>query len=476
MRHYFSRLLKNQSGQNVIEYTVVLTLVILSVIIMGPYVIRSWNANMKGWEDSVIDSFNDPLIDPGNVIKLPGCDCEWIPCDVDEPQQCCGLLNAGCDWFQMSQTYVCTGLGCPKDLPPPPEGCNPDPACCQTCDENLPNPGGQTKEQCGSCGVEASNAQLRCPVDDPTCPITSICNPDTHACEPSCPDGYREGWNLCGDPAAPKDYFCYRDTTCDFSCSGPVPDGFRYAGLCPNDDVGLSEADVDPVTHSLAYAMVPIGGCTDDRKCEVQCNDPLIPGSCASGICRSCVCPLEELATPTYSPVDGPDCAPGYTEQDGYCAMGHYYTGAPTDSNLSILCQKRPEPIDPGTASSCPGPVYGDHYSYADGINADETLRCHAIIGPTFAACAEVATPTDFNSFYQTNCNCGPNFAVLVSQTTSGRNLGNSCTANAQTGSCTARTKMGGNESNPRPIPGKCCVCLPISYPDIGNRGYYLNL
>ncbi len=52
----------NQKAQHTIEYAVVLVLVMVGIIIMGPYVIRSWNAQMKGWEDSVTDSLNDPAL------------------------------------------------------------------------------------------------------------------------------------------------------------------------------------------------------------------------------------------------------------------------------------------------------------------------------------------------------------------------------------------------------------------------------
>jgi hypothetical protein len=38
-------------------------LVMAAIIIMGPYIIRSWNAQIKGWGDSVTDSFQEPLSD-----------------------------------------------------------------------------------------------------------------------------------------------------------------------------------------------------------------------------------------------------------------------------------------------------------------------------------------------------------------------------------------------------------------------------
>jgi hypothetical protein len=51
----------NRNGQHALEYMVLLTLIMAGMIIGAPYVIRSWNAQIKGWEDSVVDSMTDPL-------------------------------------------------------------------------------------------------------------------------------------------------------------------------------------------------------------------------------------------------------------------------------------------------------------------------------------------------------------------------------------------------------------------------------
>ncbi len=51
----------DKNAQHTLEYMVLLILIMAGIIIGGPYVIRSWNAQMKGWEDSVRDSMTDPL-------------------------------------------------------------------------------------------------------------------------------------------------------------------------------------------------------------------------------------------------------------------------------------------------------------------------------------------------------------------------------------------------------------------------------
>jgi uncharacterized protein (UPF0333 family) len=52
---------QSRKGQNIIEYSLLLVLVIIAIMVMGPYVIKSWNAHIKGWEDSALDSMYDPF-------------------------------------------------------------------------------------------------------------------------------------------------------------------------------------------------------------------------------------------------------------------------------------------------------------------------------------------------------------------------------------------------------------------------------
>lgn len=51
----------SKNGQHTLEYMLLLILIMAGIIIGGPYAIRSWNAQIKGWEDSVKDSMTDPL-------------------------------------------------------------------------------------------------------------------------------------------------------------------------------------------------------------------------------------------------------------------------------------------------------------------------------------------------------------------------------------------------------------------------------
>lgn len=69
--------MRSKLGQHTIEYVTILTLVMVGVLIMEKYVVRSWNANLKGWEDSVHGSLEDTL--PSGSIAFAGCDLDpWV--------------------------------------------------------------------------------------------------------------------------------------------------------------------------------------------------------------------------------------------------------------------------------------------------------------------------------------------------------------------------------------------------------------
>ncbi|MCD4781209.1 MAG: hypothetical protein K8S27_11785 [Candidatus Omnitrophica bacterium] len=230
---------KKNAAQHLIEYTIVLTLVSASIIIMSPYVIRSWNAAIKGWEDSVKDSFEDRLPTTNIVVPVNPCMCgpwtDWV----------CGGGFPPCPGTTMYQSRTCDPMGCGLDT----ERCNPDPRCCI-----------YTPQDCGG-----------------------TLNP--------CPPYQRHYLELCGGMSAPVDVCGYFDgvtftpgmvdPTCSY-CTGSFPalPDPRYIGLCFGDDMS-----VPPATP---YVTVPEGGCSGPAgpKCEIECRLPYFPVTATT--CGSC--------------------------------------------------------------------------------------------------------------------------------------------------------------------------------------------
>ena len=54
-------MLFKKKGQTTIEYTTIAAIVVASILIMGPYMIRSINAFFKSLDDEVNDSFMEEL-------------------------------------------------------------------------------------------------------------------------------------------------------------------------------------------------------------------------------------------------------------------------------------------------------------------------------------------------------------------------------------------------------------------------------
>ncbi len=49
----------HRHGQSLIEYSLIVLLVILGIVVMGPYVLRSINAHFKIWDEEIQDSHNE---------------------------------------------------------------------------------------------------------------------------------------------------------------------------------------------------------------------------------------------------------------------------------------------------------------------------------------------------------------------------------------------------------------------------------
>jgi hypothetical protein len=62
MLNRFSLHNSGRRGQFMYQYTIIITLICAGLIVGGIYAIRSWNANIKGWEESIQDSHEDQLV------------------------------------------------------------------------------------------------------------------------------------------------------------------------------------------------------------------------------------------------------------------------------------------------------------------------------------------------------------------------------------------------------------------------------
>lgn len=246
----FFKKLKKLAGYHITEYSLLLVTVMGAIIIMGPYVIRAWNAQMKSLDDGVSDSLDDPLFQIPDNTSLPGCTCgpwEDIACGANT-----------CSATQMYRTRVCLPLGCTAlfEVPDPEatgtEQCNGI-DCCRTSECCCTNP-----VSTGYCGAQNGT-------------LTGLPRPGCAAIEPNevpllgdgtCPDGYMKESTQCGEDTSPR-YVCIGDAACVFRCTPTTtPLNNVEQVLCAGSDQRL--------TAVTAYTFSDY--CTG-AKCELQCKN-----------------------------------------------------------------------------------------------------------------------------------------------------------------------------------------------------------
>jgi len=282
----FVRMLKGGQGQHAFEYVLLLTLVMAGIMVMGPYVIRSWNANLKGWEDSVMDSYQDPLT-PGDPVSLPFCSAgPWIDqgCNLSMVDSCTAS-NVSCAETEMTSTatYIPAGCNCAESPPLPSIRCTPNDCCCTVpqstgqCGSAMTNPAGLGPTAC-------SNVSL-----NPT-------NPDG-----TCPEGMMGYVTTCGSDSSQR-YGCLPDPLCIFACLDspvPAPDPDK-ATLCPGSDEDLTASTSNTIVNSCTGA-----------KCEYECNAPctVAPGGLTCELCPTGQIYVGDCPADQYDPRG---CPAGY--------------------------------------------------------------------------------------------------------------------------------------------------------------------
>jgi hypothetical protein len=289
-----------EKGQHTIEYVILLTLIMAGIMIMGPYVIRSWNAQVKGWEDSVVDSLQDPLIGaPAGSINISGCDDQlvWfdLGCNLGALDECNPANSVNCSPIEMLQwkEYLKDRCQCPSEKK-----------------------------------ISVGN-YLRC-VEHALCctawsPSGAAIQPNDCG-SPTCPYGQVRQTRACGAGGLPTSQ-CVSDPACVFSCLGaPGPSTPPAYGTCdPPYPAYVGLLDDTP------YTYVDPGLC-DGTKCQVQCSPSYISYGGAS-----CGCPSGQLPT---GPGQTCICASGFVEQ---CSSGPH-SG---DSSYCNPCTIGPNAGDP---------------------------------------------------------------------------------------------------------------------------------
>jgi len=261
--------LRFQQGQHMIEYSILLTLVMAGIIIMSRYVIRSWNANLQGWDDSIIDSIEDPmqLVAPKFLACRAGDWTDVICGPVSQLNACTGSTKCS-DKREALQSTTYIPFGCNCNLVPPLSAlrCTIHSCCCDT-----PTMDGQ-------CGELASQTQDPLPTNCGTLELPLF----EKLAEGKCPEGMQGGWTRCGtDDDSIKRWGCKVTALCSDVCTGPPVEDTR-----PYNEGGYC---VDPPTDDGINVFVdPNHQCTLEN-CVYRCSPGFIAinGGQACGLCQN---------------------------------------------------------------------------------------------------------------------------------------------------------------------------------------------
>ncbi|MBF0571250.1 MAG: hypothetical protein HQL12_05200 [Candidatus Omnitrophica bacterium] len=317
----------NKRGQSIIEYCLIIILVILGVVFMGPYVLRSVNAHFKLWDEGTRDSFEEHLKQaPINVVPPITTNCVC----THSTNACHG---AYCGPTQDEIDTTCTPTGCDA-LQSTQPSCVPDPACCTSwayvgCGSS---PLGQAL-QANNCYYGTPIYQHQCGSNNTVfcgCPPATACPPNTCP-QPQCTGfvTFLNSTTFCktGNSTPPSNPPINQDTNYNF-----VTDNVHCTG-------GWCDAYCNP-PYSLNSAQ---------NACELRFTVAAIMNGCGSP-------PSTNFSAPTCSTKG---CCPSTSScTEGYCnpvGVGGGWVTTTNDQSFTI-CANPPIKSAVVVGSGCQNP------------------------------------------------------------------------------------------------------------------------
>ncbi len=217
-----------------IEYTLIAVLVILGIVLMGPYVLRSVNAHFKIWDDGVKDSFEEHLTQaPVNSVPPINVTCR---CPVSKGS-CGGSNNGGtgsCATNQREYDYNCD-----------PPGCN----------------GAQQNFYCQDDDQDCCSAWV--PAGCGLTPIGQVPPPT------DCNYGFEKQAHQCGNTNVIQ---CTQDPSCDPQCKGNYPADPTVNLFCANNSTTAPNSGLTQDTN-ISY-VANQAGCPSSPTCQMYCVAP----------------------------------------------------------------------------------------------------------------------------------------------------------------------------------------------------------
>ncbi|MEI7998423.1 MAG: hypothetical protein WCH62_02830 [Candidatus Omnitrophota bacterium] len=284
----------NKRGQSIIEYSLLAILIIVGIIYMGPYVIRSINAHFKLWQESIDDTTNDRMLDvPTNVIA-PTCSCGAKT-----------FAGCGSQWQRANQNCApdehywytpCTPSTCGYGLAGGfDEGCSPDsdpavissgqPPCCDIYTASNP-------KVCGSVHLPYVGFSRTPPNANGSVEVSphNVNDDSTY-----CYYGEQVMYKQCTSTDANRIH-CKPNPACNPTCEGNLPtdnSGNPVASPCSGATTGL--------THD--WPVVITQTCpSSSPKCYYSCKPGYVPQTGVTGVITCAPCSIISCTPTSVTP------------------------------------------------------------------------------------------------------------------------------------------------------------------------------
>jgi len=336
-----------KQGQSIVEYSLIAILVILGIVFMGPYVLRSIDAHFKLWDEGSQDSYQENLHQASlNVIPYMNDDCTCTQTNSES----CGGPGLLCGANQHEVTWTCT----------PYQGCNgakggstcvdaPDCCGCPQPSSNcgtvpLPIPNTYQSFPCPKISTNASSCSFsqttcNCPVGFTYDSTNQVCTPPPSTTSTgNCYYGYRIYSYQCGS-STPS--LCVLDPLCPApTCYGSI----EFPGstvFCKPGPGGPGTPSSVGLNQNTAYNFVDDSSSCNNttNTCQAYCIPPYKPNANPTSQANECILAFDVANNSCAIP---PDFSQTTLENIGDTNTGSTACSPPSSSssNISACCYK----------------------------------------------------------------------------------------------------------------------------------------